>query len=302
MLSICIPIYNFDMNRLVSGLAKEILDVNSPVEIVLIDDSSDPFFIEKNEAICSRHTYIKLNDNVGRSRIRNLFLDYVSYEYMLFLDCDAIIISDDFVKNYIDVIRSIKPSVACGGRVYPARCPSLKQSLSWKYGVGRESKSVEERSVRPNHSFMTNNFLIDKTTLTLLPFDESLVNYGHEDTLMGYQLFSNGIHILHIDNPILNGDIEFNKEFLLKTHYGLDNLVVIHNKIAEGSDFSDFVHLLNFYDKLEPRWYSIFIYILFVVTKPLVYTLLLFGLVHLSLFDFYKLGIFMEFKKKAYNF
>jgi len=59
-------------------------------------------FKKINENVCRKEIYIQLDNNIGRAKIRNLFLKYAKYDYLLFLDCDTFIISDDFVaKIYI---------------------------------------------------------------------------------------------------------------------------------------------------------------------------------------------------------
>lgn len=37
--------------------------------------------------------YIELKKNIGRAKIRNLFIEYTTNPYLLFLDCDTKIIS-----------------------------------------------------------------------------------------------------------------------------------------------------------------------------------------------------------------
>ncbi|WP_318544866.1 glycosyltransferase family protein [Marixanthotalea marina] len=66
MISICIPIYNFDVTNLVETLSFQLKTLNIFSEIVLIDDASDVSFRELNEKICSEHHYIKLDKNINR--------------------------------------------------------------------------------------------------------------------------------------------------------------------------------------------------------------------------------------------
>ena len=106
-LSICIPVFNFDVNDLVNDLQSQINSENLDAEIILIDDASNQEFISINENIQAKVSqFIFLDKNIGRSKIRNLFLKYVQSEYLLFLDCDGKIISKTFLKNYIDFIKT----------------------------------------------------------------------------------------------------------------------------------------------------------------------------------------------------
>ena len=67
-LSICIPVYNFDVNGLVTELSSQIISAHLDAEIILIDDASSVDFIKINknlEATVSQ--FIFLEKNIGRS-------------------------------------------------------------------------------------------------------------------------------------------------------------------------------------------------------------------------------------------
>lgn len=301
MISICIPIYNFDITNLIGELSKQAKLCDSPVELVLIDDYSDSEFKEINDSVCKEHKYIELKKNIGRSKIRNLFLDYVSYDCLLFLDCDSLVISNQFIENYIVAYKKSKKQVICGGRVYERTAPSRSQRLSWMYGVERESKSYTERQQHPYSSFMTNNFLVHAEVLKELPFDECLSKYGHEDTLFGFYLKQNSKTILHIDNAILNGDIENNEEYLNKTSLAIENLALILSKLENRKGFGESVSLLSFHQKLKK--YQLLYLVLFLapIINTIFLLLLKLGVVNLTLFNYYKLNYLSKVlnKKKS---
>ena len=54
MISICIPIYNFDVRQLITELARQISNIDVPCELVLIDDFSTEEFRKMNEPVCSQ--------------------------------------------------------------------------------------------------------------------------------------------------------------------------------------------------------------------------------------------------------
>lgn len=298
MLAICIPIYNQDVTRLIAELEKQIKGVNHPIEIVLIDDASQANYKSLNEPLSNRHTYIELKENIGRSRIRNLFLKYTSATYLLFLDCDALIHQPDFLKEYFQSIEN-KKLVVCGGRVNQKEPPNRSHYLNWKYSTLRESVSVEKRLQKPNLSFMTNNFLIERKTFETVLFDERLINYGHEDTLFGFELMKRGISIAHIDNPIFNGDIEDNTTYLFKTELGLKNLSTICKSIDNDPQFISSVRLLEYYFTIQNSFTLLVIRNIYRIGKPIIRKRLESGYGSLKLFDFYKLGYFDElFRKK----
>jgi glycosyltransferase involved in cell wall biosynthesis len=290
MISICIPVYNYKVSHLVEALLLQINFLQADAEIILIDDASQDSFRIKNSALINSVKYIQLEENIGRSRIRNLFLNHARYKYLLFLDCDSFIISADYIAKYFDVIRDKSPEIVCGGRVYGQNKPEKDKMLRWKYGHQRESLSAEQRNEKPNASFMTNNFLIQKEILFKHRFEGSLRGYGHEDTLFGYKLMKNHINIQHIENTILNGDLEGNEEFLTKTEIALQNLVKILKLLNNDKEFIESVLLLRWYSQLS-KWKLIFVFDL--IFRLIKYPLKKFCILrksNMTAFSFYKLG------------
>ena len=291
MISVCIPIYNYDVTALVQELSRQAGLLTFPCEIVLIDDASSEHFKQLNRVAILGTRSIELKQNVGRAKIRNLFLEYATYPHFLFLDCDSLVIQDDFLKKYAAEILQNEFDVICGGRVYNSLKPERTQLLSWKYGFYKESQPAEIRQSAPNRSFMTNNFLIKREILSQIKFDERIVNYGHEDTLFGFMLSKNNIRVHHINNAILNGDIETNKVFLAKTEQGIINLLQIVQYLNGNQEFLESITLLRFYKKIKSLRLISLIRLLFYFSKPLLKSLFTAGIVNLTLFDFYKLGI-----------
>lgn len=293
MISICIPIYNFDCTPLIQALEEQILQCGSAIKIIAIDDGSDKAFEEINKKILLKHNYIVLPKNIGRAKIRNLFLKHTDDKYLLYLDCDVIVPSH-FLKQYVSFIEQNNPKVICGGRVYPKLLPEKNRRLSYLYGKKRESKVALERNKAPNNAFMTNNFIIQRSILKEHPFDEKLSEYGHEDTLLGFELKKAGVPISHIENAVINGDIETNAEYLKKSVTAIENLVLILENESKKDQFIASVRLLDvYYNRLNSlaRWAVKFF---FLVTKRPLSKLLINGNISLTLFDFYKLGVLSE--------
>lgn len=84
MLSICIPVYNVDVTKLVFDLHTQIQELNESIEIVLIDDSSELEIKVKNRLLKEYCKIIELETNVGRSKIRNLFVSQCKHPSLLF--------------------------------------------------------------------------------------------------------------------------------------------------------------------------------------------------------------------------
>ncbi|MCE3296190.1 MAG: rhamnosyltransferase [Crocinitomicaceae bacterium] len=295
MISICIPVYNFPVSPLVEELSRQMSELGVESELILLDDGSS-LFREENAAACQKHTYLELTENRGRSRIRNLFLEFARFDYLLFLDCDSLIISRNFLVNYIQELEN-NPFVIAGGRIYPAEQPGKEKMLSWKYGVYRESKPASERQKNPARSFMTNNFVIRKSLFEQIPFDESLSGYGHEDTLFGLELMERKIPVTQIENPVLNGDIETNENFLRKTEEGIRNLVSIEQKMENPARLQQNVALLAFYKRLKARKILGLVLFFCQIFKNPIRRSLEKGNVSLILFNLYKLGYYASLKK-----
>ncbi len=298
MISICIPVFNFDVRDLVKSLYAQCKDLQQKSEIIIIDDCSVASFRKINSEIQSISKYIQLDENIGRAKIRNMFLQFASYDYLLFLDCDSKIINSDFIKNYLSAITKDK-NVIVGGRIYPQTKPERNKLLRWKYCLVREQNPASIYSDSTNFPFMSNNFLIKKSLFEKIKFDERLTLYGHEDTLFGYELKKAGIKIYHINNPVLNGDLETNEEFIRKTESSIENLNLILKFMNYEKDFIDEVTLLKkFYLIKRLRLDNLF-YIKWKVLQTLIRKILISGFISLWLFDFYKLGFLISIMRSS---
>lgn len=291
MVSICIPIYNFDILELADSLIRQSLANAIQFEIIFIDDASDEHFKTINSDISANKNvvYIELVSNIGRSAIRNLFLQHAKYENLLFLDCDSKIEHDQFIFNYLKQIGE-NASVVCGGRKYES-CPKDRAlKLRWKYGVKRECLPSEKRLIHPYHSFMSNNFLIRKEVFEKIKFDEGIQGYGHEDTLFGYRLKQNGVNIIHLDNSVIHQFDESATVFIKKTRDAIRNLYFIYSKIEIESDFMQMVKLLKTFNWLERHKLIGIMNLIYRLTSVCVLKSLKTRFICLFLLDLYKLG------------
>ena len=149
--------------------------------------------------------------------------------------------------------------------------------------------------MNPSACFKTNNFLIARENLNKIQFREELDGYGHEDTLFGYDLNTNNIEIEHIDNPVLNCQLDSNREFLEKTEHGLLNLLKVWSIVNQDPRILDQIKILRFYIKYKDSKLFRLFYLFF--RRPS-RALLKMGLVNLNVFDFYKLGYLIELSSK----
>ncbi|MDO3693837.1 glycosyltransferase [Wenyingzhuangia sp. chi5] len=293
MISICIPVYNYDITKLVKALTDQMDLLDEKLELIVIDDGSETFKTTNRNCL-KEHVYVELPKNVGRSKIRNLFKDYAKNQFLLFLDCDSMAINNCFITNYLKVLK--EKIVVYGGRVYLSELSRKEEKLSWMYGRNIEAKPLKERLKHPYLTFMTNNFLIDKNIFNTLSFNEEIIGYGHEDTLFGYELMKSKIEIKHIDNPVLNMDLESNKIFIEKMEEALHSLKKISLKLENDVMFYEHVRLLCFYKKLNfiQRESIGFIFLL---TNKLLKYFLLQGYYANKLIGFYKIGYFIKIRK-----
>jgi glycosyltransferase involved in cell wall biosynthesis len=290
MLSVCIPVFNVNVANLVNALEGQVVKLNIPVEIILIDDHSNEAYTSENRCLKSVITkFIPLQENIGRARIRNLFLKHAQYDNLLFLDCDSEIIKPEFLAIYCEEIKK-GSGVICGGRIYAAIRPLRNKRLHWNYGRKKESKSVADRQKNPNASFMTNNFVVKREILEEIKLDERLTGYGHEDTLFGYQLKLRNISVRHIDNPVLHADLHKNNVFMQNTESAIRNLVAILFFMNHDKEFINEITLLKVYTKLKKQKLLFFVKPIYFILSPLVRALLCAGFANMFLLDFYKLG------------
>jgi len=106
MLSVLIPIYNYKVTHLLLELILQLEDVNILYEIICIDDSSTEFNRENLIIETFKNvTSLKLENNIGRSKIRNLLTKKATYRWLLFLDSDVLPKNNNFIQKYISCIK-----------------------------------------------------------------------------------------------------------------------------------------------------------------------------------------------------
>ena len=227
MISILIPIYNWDATTLINSLVKQGNSINVPYEIIAIDDFSNSPHDEMNFSM-NHYDFVEVyrnEKNFGRSRTRNLLAEKAQYNWLVFIDADSFV-DDKFLVNYVKEIQKGESDVICGGTIYSSTPPTKnKYKLHWNYGIKREVKTASQRTKLGFKSFASNNFAIASMTFATNQFDESITEYGHEDTLLGKQLAKSGARISHIDNPVKHLGLETNEVFLEKSVTAVENLV-----------------------------------------------------------------------------
>ncbi|MCH2022836.1 MAG: glycosyltransferase family 2 protein [Saprospiraceae bacterium] len=295
MLSILIPVYNFDIRKLVRQLHQQGLLLDIPFEIICIDDASLKEYTELNTSVKNlEHTSFEvLEKNIGRSKIRNYLATKSKFNWLLFMDCDSLPVNSNYLHNYSKHLNLDR--VVYGGRVYKNNAPKDKRMLlHWHYGKQREENNASKRNIRAYRSFMTNNFLITKKTFFDIQFNEELNEYGHEDTFFGLELKKKNISILHLDNPLEHIGLENNSVFIKKSEQAIQNLYLLYQNYGLKKD----VKLLNYFITVNKYYFDKLILLLYKITKKQILSNLNSNKPKLKFFDFYKLGYMLELSKK----
>lgn len=296
MISILIPTYNYTVFSLVENLNKQCATANVIYEILVLDDAStDKKTLEENSKINSlQHcSFQVLDENIGRSKIRNLLAKKANFDWLLFLDADTFPSNSEFVANY-EAVFSNEVSVIFGGIAYPKN-NTENFSLRHKYGSERESLSLAERLKNPYRSFITMGFAIKKNVFQKIKFNENLTGYGYEDSVFGYELQKNNIPLLHIDNPVIHLNLETNEDFINKSQLALQNLMRFYNN---DSIDNETVKILKTYSKLKNCNLLFAVRGFFTVFKNVMLKNLNSSKPSLLLFDLYRLGYLSSLKPK----
>jgi glycosyltransferase involved in cell wall biosynthesis len=246
-LSILIPVYNYTVTALVIELLKQAETLSVPIEIVLLDDFSDPFYHNQYNAF-SHGEKVKVffnPANSGRELSRKKLSTLAAFDNLLFLDCDVKIIEKLFIEKYLNEIQN-GYEVVVGGHIYQAEKPlDIKKILHWKYGTLRECHS----SITNSQTFKASNFLIRKDIFLRVPAFNGFKSYGHEDTFWGIWFEEKEINVNRIKNPVLHAGLEDTDVFLNKSLEALVNLKTL--SLQKGQ--SKLVKHIKIF-----RWYIIF--------------------------------------------
>ena len=295
MLSILIPVYNYDVRALVFELHKQCLECKIDFEILVQDDASE-FFITENSSINSFEncTYKELHKNIGRSAIRNLLAKNAKYDDLLFLDADTQLIGDFFILNYLSRITN-EEKIVYGGIQYQIDKPEQDKILRWIYGNAKEVLTVDKRYKNTYLSFLTLNFLVKKSVFKKVSFNENIPNLRHEDTLFSFDLMNSKIKIEHIENPILHLGLDFNIDFVTKSEQAIDNLkYLIDNNLID----SRYVKMSALVIDLKKYKLYLFVSSIYKTIKPLLLKNIYGKNPSLLLFDFYRVGYFCTIYKR----
>lgn len=300
MLSINIPVFNIDVTPLVIQLVLQAEKLHAGIEIRVYDDGSSEKIKLMNREI--QHlpgvVYKELPKNLGRAAIRNKMGMESAFEYLLFIDADSLPVTENYLQKYFDNLQ--QNLVVCGGTAYRKEKPAAPgELLRWYYGRHREAIPAAQRNSAKGFIITSNNFLVEKRVFEKIPFRENIGVYGHEDTLLGYDFFKNGISILHIDNPVLHTGLEEAPVFIEKTRLALKSLHKIDTEILSGDlIFNSQVNFLKRFKAIRRIVPVAFLRLFYKLFHRAIEYNLKSRFPVLFLFDLYKLGYYATLQQK----
>ncbi|WP_369752382.1 glycosyltransferase [Flavobacterium sp. WC2409] len=251
MLSILIPIYNYNAYPLVQELQKQCMKCEIDFEILCQDDASQSPLNQFNENInlLPNCNFMSLDKNIAHRENRNSLAKKSKFDNLLFIDGDSIILNTNYIHNYVENIHD--SDVIYGGRLHPEKCPSNLQKLRWKYGKFIEDQPTLNRKKTPYKSLLFNNTLIKKKCFNKVKFDKSIIKYGHDDTQLSFQLALLQAKVNHIENPVEHGDIDTNLVYLKKTKEALENLMLLYENRQIDGKFVKLIFLFEWLSNLK---------------------------------------------------
>lgn len=288
VLSILIPIFNYNASLLVHSLHAQASLLGYEFEIICLDDTSTIKFddnLKLNTLVNCQ--YIFLDNNIGRSAIRNKLARLAKYDYLLFIDSDMLVKNANYIANYLNSVEGY--DIVYGGISYEDTVQNDSLILRWKYGIKRESLNIENRNVNPYLSAKFCNLLIRKKIFDSIRFDEKIIEYGHEDTLFSIKMQELKLKVLHIENELTHLGLEDSQTYLKKVKIASVNLRRIYEMHHNRLLISEIPLLKTYY--LLKRFYLVKPYqLLYKLFSEGVERNLLSKDPNILLLDFYKLN------------
>ncbi len=297
-LSILIPTYDYICYTLVHDLQKqcEILDNLDKYEIIVMEDGGKDQVksianLKINDLPNCR--YIRKKENVGRAYNINNLVKEATGDWCIIMDCDARVVSDNFIKNYISATKQHPDAdVIIGGLTNPTTQPSPKVSLRYTYEKNAEPyRTTQYCNAHPYSRFCTFNVMIKRSVILNTPFHPTFTKYGFEDIFMGVELGRKKKKIVYINNPLLHIGFDNNDIFLKKTETAL---TMLHKAEAMLLPHTRIGKVLN---KCKKWHIEKPIYLCYRITKPLLRRNLLSDFPNMRLFALYKLGYYIGLTK-----
>ena len=294
-LSILIPTYNKVCVKLVKALhaqASSLPGLN--YEIIVADDGSNVVStVNDNRAIndLAGCRYIVREENAGRAAIRNYLARQAKYKWLLFIDSNMDVISDDYISRYINNVE--ETDVVYGGYKINTAQVHLRHNLRYMFETtGVQNGNHLLRQANPYRDFHTSNFIIRRTVMQDNPFDERFKFYGYEDVLFGKKLKEGDIPILHVDNPLGYDNFMDNASFVCKSEEACRTLYQFRDELR------GYAKILDYADKLQECHLYPLCHMLFCIFHKPMRSILVGNRPSMFLFNLYKLLYYIQLSLK----
>ncbi|WP_299224823.1 glycosyltransferase family 2 protein [uncultured Psychroserpens sp.] len=228
MLSVLVPVYNYNIVALVTHIHTQLQLNNIVFEIICFDDGSTTEIVNTNLNISNLDfaNYIISKENHGRASARQLLAKKATYSWLLFVDADVMPKSELYIHNYLQHIDHGYEAIY-GGFAYEKKPPKLEHKLRWSYGKRYEQILAKHRNKKPYKVIISANFMIKKSVFLNINSQIEQKGYGF-DNFFGALLKANSIKVLHIDNEVYHLGIETSSTYLQKTEKAVDTLLSLH--------------------------------------------------------------------------
>jgi glycosyltransferase involved in cell wall biosynthesis len=229
-LSICIPLYRYDVTKLIDALAA--CKSSSLAEIVLYDDGSgDHELLAKLESHAGRVPaavrIVSAAANRGRAVARNAAFKHARSEWLLLLDADMMPDSESFIEGYLDAIETTwEPAVVVGGYSLKTAPKDKRFALHRWQAEASECLPATKRSVAPGRYVFSSNVLVHRLVLDACPFDQRFAAWGWEDTDWGLRA-QQWFPVRHIDNTATHMGLDTDKALIAKYAGSGQNFVLM---------------------------------------------------------------------------
>ena len=247
MLSVLIPVYNYDLRPLVNQLLGQIAQLDVAVEILIRDDGSTQWASENRDLEQFPAVRYSANDtNLGRSATRQALAEDAQYNQLLFLDADVLPVNDDYLKTYLEH-PMLSGAIGCGGVSYQDMPPPASQMLRYVYGLKRESLAAIDRQ-KTAYMVLAANLWISKELFFEL--NDNLENFYGDDLVLSQKIRAKNLEVIHLDNPVYHLGLESSEAFLDKTVQMIRNLVRLE---LEGTIDKDLMRLQRAYLNIKAK-------------------------------------------------
>lgn len=247
MFSILIPTHDYTCYKLVYDLHRQAEALGVPYEIIVAEDGSkDQVSIIANHKIVdmSNCKHLVRKENTGQAILRNELAALAQYEWIIFIDSDAVVDSETYLSTYFNNIE--KAEVVVGGLKTPAQNYDPNKTLRHKYETTADrQRDAATRMKNPYMHLTCFNAMLRRDTFLQVRFNENCHEYGYEDALFGVELEKRGISILHIDNPLVHNGLDTNEAFLRKSETALRTLKSLNGQMCGHC------HVENIYNRLK---------------------------------------------------